>query len=119
MEHFIRPKAIVWLLIAAILLGSAGVALDNRLQITSYELYDSRVPQAFDGCVIAQLSDLHCQVFGKNQSALLDAVKSGNPDYIMLTGDIIDAYIRGYDSVEALFAGHCRDRSGLRRFRKP
>lgn len=105
MERFIRPKTIVWLLIAAILLVTAGFALDNRLQITAYELYDSRIPQAFDGCVIAQLSDLHCQVFGKNQTALIDAVKSGNPDYIMLTGDIMDAYIRDYDSIEALFAG--------------
>lgn len=101
------PKVnhIILLISIAVLLILTGLALDNRLQITKYDIHDSRIPLAFDGDVIAQLSDMHCRVFGKDQSELIGAVKSGKPDIIMLTGDIIDANIRDYNSVSELFAG--------------
>lgn len=87
------------------LLLSIGIGLDNRLQTTNYKVTDNRIPAAFEGFKIAQLSDMHCLRFGEGQSELVNAVKAGDPDIIVLTGDIIDAYIQDYDSAAILFEG--------------
>lgn len=101
----VKKKYIVVLCIASILLIMIGVGLDNRIQMTNYNINDTRIPDAFEGFKIAQLSDIHCVWFGQGQSKLITAVEAGAPDIIVLTGDIIDQNIQDYDSVDALFAG--------------
>lgn len=101
----IKRKHIAALLAAALILILVGMALDNRLQTTNYDVYDSRIPADFEGYKIAQLSDIHSQWFGEGQSELVADVRAGAPDIIMLTGDIIDARIQDFDSVAALFEG--------------
>jgi predicted MPP superfamily phosphohydrolase len=91
-------------IIAAVMM-TVGLGLDNRIQVSEYVVTDGRVPESFDGFRIAQLSDIHCRWFGDGQSELLSAVRAGKPDIIVLTGDILDAYILDYDSVAALFDG--------------
>ncbi|NLT15732.1 MAG: hypothetical protein GXY05_15505 [Clostridiales bacterium] len=93
------------LLLAALLLILVGFGLDNRLQATNYDIEDGRIPASFDGYRIAQLSDFHCLWFGEGQNELIAGVRAGEPDIIVLTGDMIDASIRDYDSVAALFDG--------------
>ena len=39
---------------------------------------------------VVQISDLHNQIFGINESALLSRIKKQNPDMIVITGDIVD-----------------------------
>lgn len=101
----IRKKHIIALFLAAALLVLIGFGLDNRLQTTNYNIYDSRVPSSFEGYRIAQISDLHCSWFGEKQNELISKVQAGDPDIIVLTGDILDAYIRDYDSIATLFNG--------------
>lgn len=101
----VKRKHIAALLIAAVILLMLGIGLDNRIQTTNYNVYDERVPDAFEGFKIAQLSDIHCRWFGEGQRDLIAAVKAGNPDIIVLTGDILDAFILDYESVAVLFAG--------------
>lgn len=101
----VKRKNIILLIVAAGMLILMGFGLDNRLKTTNYEVSDSRVPVAFEGFKIAQLSDMHCLWFGEMQSALLAEVKAGEPDIIVLTGDIIDVGLQDYDSVDALFEG--------------
>jgi predicted MPP superfamily phosphohydrolase len=48
------------------------------------------LPPAFDGYRIAQLSDVHAAVFGKDNAAFLGAVKNARPDIIVITGDLIN-----------------------------
>lgn len=40
-------------------------------------------------CVV-QVSDLHNALYGKNQSALLEAIAAEHPDWIAVTGDLFN-----------------------------
>ncbi|MCL1807947.1 MAG: metallophosphoesterase [Oscillospiraceae bacterium] len=51
----------------------------------------NRLPEAFDGFRIVQLSDLHQKTFGKDNETLLGLVRDAKPDMIALTGDLIDS----------------------------
>lgn len=64
---------------------------NHWLQVSSYEITSDRIPSAFDGLVIVQVSDLHDAEFGENQSRLAKKVRELNPDLIFLTGDLIDS----------------------------
>jgi len=64
---------------------------NHWLQESSYEIQSDRIPQAFDGLKIVQLSDLHDATFGEGQTKLAEKVKKLDPDLIFLTGDFIDS----------------------------
>ncbi len=68
---------------------------NNSIMITHVEHNSPKVPEAFHGYTILQVSDLHNKVFGKNNSVLLKKMESASPDIIVITGDIIDR--RRYD----------------------
>lgn len=57
---------------------------------TEYRLSSSRVPQAFKGIRMVNVSDLQSQYFGRAQSELLEKVRKARPDIILMTGDILD-----------------------------
>jgi predicted MPP superfamily phosphohydrolase len=74
---------------AAILPFAALIFLGgNWLQATAYEILSSRIPASFDGYCIAQVSDLHKQLFGKHQFRLTRAIRNARPDLIAITGDL-------------------------------
>ena len=45
---------------------------------------------------VVQVSDLHNQVFGVNESALLKKIEAADPDIIVVTGDIVDTTHTSY-----------------------
>ena len=59
--------------------------------LTAISAQSERLPQAFDGYRIAQISDLHNAELGENNSRLISLLKKANPDLIAVTGDIIDS----------------------------
>lgn len=61
-----------------------------RLTVTEYDIGSDRLPAAFDGYKIVQLSDLHTMEFGENNKRLVDKVAAQSPDLIALTGDYIE-----------------------------
>lgn len=63
---------------------------NHSLQVEAFTFVDPELPGGFDGAVIVQLSDLHCAEFGEGNSELLAAVAAAGPDYIFLTGDLVD-----------------------------
>ena len=65
---------------------------NRSLQIERFTFSSSRLPQGFDGCTIVELSDLHGAVFGENNTDLISAVRDQSPDYIFLTGDLLDRF---------------------------
>ena len=75
-----------------ILLVLAALVLDSRFRIvkTEYSLHYTELPAQFDGLRIVQVSDLHCESFGKGNEKLLAKVRKAEPDIIVITGDIID-----------------------------
>ena len=62
----------------------------NPLTVTEYSYTSSKVPAAFDGYRITQISDFHCRDFGREESDLIQAVRDTHPDIIVFTGDSID-----------------------------
>ena len=63
-----------------------------RLQTDFYTAEFENLPEGFDGCRIVQLTDLHGAQFGDDNADLLAAVAAAQPDYIFLTGDMLDRF---------------------------
>lgn len=62
----------------------------NRIQTEELTISSPRLPAAFDGLRIVQVSDLHGKEFGAGNAALLEKVAELKPDLIAITGDLID-----------------------------
>jgi len=54
--------------------------------------------------VIAHISDLHSSIYPAEQEYLINKIKAGNPDLILLTGDIADDYT-DFKGTELLLKG--------------
>lgn len=83
------------LLSAILLIAAAGVFLywsNHSLVVEEFTYVSQELPAGFAGCTIVQLSDLHGAEFGDNNCDLLEAVRAAEPDYIFLTGDLLDQY---------------------------
>lgn len=79
---FLITAALIWLFIW----GS-----NNWIQTTEYTISSEKLPEAFDGKKIVQVSDLHNAMFGNNQKSLIEKVEKAEPDAIFITGDLIDS----------------------------
>ena len=64
---------------------------NTALMVSTISISSSRIPAAFSGFRIAQISDLHNAEFGKNNAELLKLLSESRPDIIVITGDLIDA----------------------------
>lgn len=64
---------------------------NTSIQTTRIRVSSEKIPAAFDGFTIVQVSDLHNATFGEHQSRLLEAVRNATPDVIAITGDLIDS----------------------------
>ena len=64
---------------------------NSALEVNEYEIVSDRIPEAFSGFRIAQVSDLHNKDFGEGYGQLLTLLSQINPDIIVVTGDLIDS----------------------------
>jgi predicted MPP superfamily phosphohydrolase len=81
----------------------AGLAIDifyevnfpkvNRIEIKSEKI------AAGQEVKVVQITDLHDKKFFDNQVQIYDKIRQENPDFIVLTGDIIDRSTRDYSYV--------------------
>lgn len=62
----------------------------DTLEITSYEIENTKIPTEFNDFKIIQISDLHNKSFGKNNKRLIEKIDSQNPDIIVITGDLVE-----------------------------
>lgn len=80
------------------------------IAIYKYKVYHHRItssllPRSFDGLRIVQISDLHLGSFNYNYKKLNAAIEIINdlkPDYIVITGDLVNNYaweLNGWDNV--------------------
>lgn len=68
------------------------IAWENTaLELNTYTLTTSKLPDAFDGYRIAHVSDLHTCEMGKDNENLINMLKDAKPDIIAITGDLIDS----------------------------
>ena len=64
---------------------------NTALEVNEYEIVSDRIPEAFTGFRIAQVSDLHNAEFGEENWKLIKMLSQTDPDIIVLTGDLIDS----------------------------
>lgn len=88
-------KNCIWLVALALILAAlfGWIVWENdALECTTYTVKNEKLPQAFDGYRIAQISDLHNDEMGKDNEKLLAMLRQAQPDMIAITGDLIDYY---------------------------
>lgn len=82
--------ALALAVLAALLL--AGNAWANaRVWNARVEIRDEKIPAAFAGFVLCQVSDVHNEARGEGNAALLRALREAAPDLICITGDFLDS----------------------------
>lgn len=102
-----RRKTVI-LLVILLLLAILCYDQNNRLTVSRYEYESLKVPEAFDGYTIVQISDLHSKGFGTKQKKLLEQIRELTPDLIVVTGDIMDSYLPFEDPVREFLEGAAR-----------
>ncbi len=60
--------------------------IDNRLEVTHYNISSEKIPESFNGFKILQISDYHCDMI----PGLISEIQNENPDIIVSTGDLAD-----------------------------
>ncbi len=74
---------------------------NTALMVSHVTVPGSRLPPAFSGFRIAQVSDLHNAEFGAGNERLLGLLAESAPDLIAITGDLVDA---GHTDTETALA---------------
>lgn len=64
---------------------------NTALKLSTYTIRSERLPEAFDGYCIVQVSDLHNAQIGDHNEILLTMVKEADPHMIAITGDFVDS----------------------------
>jgi predicted MPP superfamily phosphohydrolase len=90
------PISKVWIKLCAIIaiffvLPIGTIWGNTALTMNNMKISSSRIPAAFSGFRIAQVSDLHNAEFGKGNKKLLELLSESKPDIIVITGDLVDA----------------------------
>ena len=87
-------KRILWLsVLSAILLALVIWIIwgNTTLELHTFTIKSQRLPEAFSGYRIAQVSDLHNCEMGEGNEKLLAMLEEVDPDMIALTGDLVDS----------------------------
>lgn len=91
----LKPKfAVTVPLLMVLELVICGFCLYQNYRLTT-STYDVNLGLS-DDVKIVQVSDLHNQFFGINQSVLLKNIEACDPDIIVVTGDIVDSTHTSY-----------------------
>ena len=89
-----KPNKKTVLIVSALVILCLGIWTlwgNIALEVNEYEIVSDRIPEAFAGFRIAQVSDLHNKDFGEGYGQLLTLLSEINPDIIVVTGDLIDS----------------------------
>lgn len=87
-----RRKKIISILFVLCTFLVGWIAWGNTaLMISELTIKNDRIPSAFSGFRIAQISDLHNAEFGEDNEKLLSMLEICEPDIILITGDLVDS----------------------------
>ena len=86
-----RNRIMVW--VAAALGIVCWIIWANTAPVVSeYVICSEKIHEIFSGFRIAQISDLHNDLFGKGNGKLLEQLRTIRPDIIVITGDLVDSF---------------------------
>ena len=86
-----RKRNIILSVVLCAIIAVWTVWGNMALMVNTVSISSSRIPAAFSGFRIVQVSDLHNAEFGKNNADLLKMLSESGADIIVITGDLIDA----------------------------
>jgi len=81
-----------------------------KIENVSFEIKD--LPSNFEDIKIVQLSDLHSRSFGKREEKVLEILSKIQPDFIFITGDIVDWTTKDIDSCQIFWQELSRNYQG-------
>lgn len=86
-------RKLLWCAVIFLFLGFIAwmVWSNTSLELSHYAVASPEIPASFDGFRIVQISDLHNNELGRDHHRLLARIEEGQPDIIVLTGDLIDS----------------------------
>ena len=79
------------ILVLAVLLSYYLYYQNTALQLGVYKIESEKLPAAFDGAKIVQVSDFHNTKSAPLRESLAAEIKEQAPDIIVITGDIVDS----------------------------
>ena len=88
-----KGKRIIFICVVSICLVLLTIWIswgNTALELNVYEMASDKIPNAFDGFRIAQVSDLHNTEIGKDNEKLLSMLREADPNIIVITGDMVD-----------------------------
>lgn len=95
-------------LLSRLMRASAVVFPENYFpEQTEYRVESEKIPKAFDGFRLVQLSDLHGCTSARNVRRLLELISEAAPDAVLMTGDMADRQDRDYTALFGLFRTLC------------
>ncbi len=94
---FLTVKVV--LLIAAVYIAGEIIISKYGLTVTPYEVESDKIQQSFR---FVQLTDLHNMSFGKDNSRLIKKIEEQDPDFICMTGDMLNRDEQSVDVVTDL-----------------
>lgn len=84
-----RRRFVILLSLFPLLLLYAWLIEPNWVEVTRHESRSKNLPEAFNGLVVAHLSDLHLREYGLRERRVLDLLAEAKPGVIVLTGDFM------------------------------
>ena len=89
-----KKKKFIFLAVSAIVIVALVIWIawgNTALELNTYTISSSKLPQGFGGYRIAHVSDLHNAEMGKNNEKILTMLRDADPDMIAITGDLVDS----------------------------
>ena len=91
MKKLNKKMVLIVSILVILCLGIWTLWGNTALEVNEYEIVSDRIPEAFSGFRIAQVSDLHNAEFGEGNEKLIELLSQTDPDIIVITGDLIDS----------------------------
>lgn len=88
-KRFLSSFLIFLVLLVSLVIGN--YLANQEVYISEYEIVDEKIPQAFDGYRIVQVTDVHSIRSQEQADLLYNRVVEQRPDAVVITGDLVDS----------------------------
>ena len=104
-----KKKIIIICVSALLIVFTVWMIWGNvALTVSKYTVESEKIPEAFSGFRIAQISDLHNDELGEGNLRLISKLEMIDPDIIVITGDVIDRSRTNLDVAIQFARNACR-----------